>query len=468
MTNYIFTTSSTLNTSHVVVPTSGNDNIFILEGVALINDGTGATREVIDHDFTSAYVPPSYITNYGTLMSVSADTIFMRGDGTNIYNGATGKIVSMRFAAVHLRADDMKVTNLGEFVGNAGVMLYNGRGVTIDNSGTITATGDGANDAAIKTYITSAFAQAAIQINNSGTLNGAARLAENGGGTWAIWSYAFSSYYEDFDIANSGTINGSISLLGGMDLINNSGEIFGDVLTLAGEDTVLNQGTIAGDVDLGDDDDIYTAVGDGVVTGQVRGGLGNDTLTGGNNADYLDGGVGNDRLYGRGGDDDLRAGEGADFVAAGTGDDQVLGDDGADKIFGGAGDDTLQGGRDQDTIRGGDGNDEINGGRLADVLRGGAGADTFLYTFKQDSSTGASDTIQDFEVGIDVIDLSAVASGLTFVGTAAFSGTGNEVRYDIAGNGKTFIQVDTDANGSADMRIWLTDVGALSEDDFVL
>ena len=36
MTNYIFTTSSTLNTSHVVVPTSGNDNIFILEGVALI------------------------------------------------------------------------------------------------------------------------------------------------------------------------------------------------------------------------------------------------------------------------------------------------------------------------------------------------------------------------------------------------------------------------------------------------
>ncbi|MBM2292907.1 M10 family metallopeptidase C-terminal domain-containing protein [Sulfitobacter pseudonitzschiae] len=131
----------------------------------------------------------------------------------------------------------------------------------------------------------------------------------------------------------------------------------------------------------------------------------------------------------------------------------LAGDDGADKMFGGDGDDTLNGGRDQDTIRGGDGIDEINGGRLADVLRGGAGADTFVYTVKQDSSTGASDTIQGFEVAIDVIDLSAVASGLTFVGTAAFSGTGNEVRYDIDGNGRTYIQFDTDANGSADMRI---------------
>ena len=125
-------------------------------------------------------------------------------------------------------------------------------------------------------------------------------------------------------------------------------------------------------------------------------------------------------------------------------------------------------GHGDDTIRGGDGADEIKGGRLADVLNGGAGADVFVYGVKQDSSTGASDVIQDFEVGIDQIDLSGVASGLVFVGTAAFSGTANEVRYDIAGNGRTYIQVDTDANGSADMRIWLTDVGALSVDDFVL
>jgi Ca2+-binding RTX toxin-like protein len=55
-------------------------------------------------------------------------------------------------------------------------------------------------------------------------------------------------------------------------------------------------------------------------------------------------------------------------------------------------------------IKGGAGNDWISGGAGADVLSGGAGADTFAYSTLGD----AGDSITDFRIGTDRLDLSAL------------------------------------------------------------
>ncbi len=435
----IFSNWTTTAVQIFAVNMGGLDAVFTNTGIVQADNGLKSNKtinftnsgEFIASDtalnLTSSVNDIRYVTNTGTL---SGGNLVLQGGQYS------------EFVVNHgLMSGDIdfywgidKLTNTGSFSGD---ILGSAGSKTIDNTGTMTGNIE-------ITYATTT-------LTNAGTLVG----------------YVSTFSYAD-NISNTGEITGSLNLSGGTDTLFNSGQIGGSVQFGINEDQMLNSGTVAGSVLLLGGNDTYTAAGDGVVLGGIEGGAGDDTITGGNLSDYIDGGDDNDRIYGRDGDDDLRAGTGADFVSGGMGDDQILGDDGADKMFGGDGDDTLNGGRDKDTIRGGDGNDEIKGGRLNDVLNGGAGADVFVYDVKQDSSTGASDVIQDFEVGIDVIDLSAVASGLTFVGTAAFSGTGNEVRYEIAGNGKTFIQVDTDANGSADMRIWLTDVGALSADEFVL
>ncbi len=435
----IFSNSSSTATQVFAVTMSGLDAVFTNTGTVQAKYGLKSTKtidftnsgEFIASDtalnLTSSVNGIRYVTNTGTLS----------GGNLVIQGGQYAEFVvnhGLMSGDIDFNAGIDKLTNTGSFSGD---ILGSGGSKTIDNTGTMTG----------NIQIT----YATTTLTNAGTLIG----------------YVSTFSYAD-NIANTGEITGSINLSGGTDTLFNSGQIGGSVQFGINEDQMLNSGTVAGSVLLLGGNDTYTAAGDGVVLGGIEGGAGDDTITGGNLSDYIDGGDDNDRIYGRDGDDDLRAGTGADFVSGGMGDDQILGDDGRDKIFGGDGDDTLNGGRDQDTIRGGNGDDEIKGGRLADVLNGGAGADVFVYGVKQDSSTGASDVIQDYEVGIDTIDLSGVASGLTFIGTAAFSGTANEVRFDIAGNGRTYIQVDTDANGSADMRIWLTDVGALSADDFVL
>ena len=83
---------------------------------------------------------------------------------------------------------------------------------------------------------------------------------------------------------------------------------------------------------------------------------------------------------------------GATLVAAPGG--QVLtGTAGTDVLIGGVGGDRLNGGRGDDILRDGGG---------ADVMAGGAGADIFVL-----APDDGRDTILDFEVGIDRIDLSA-------------------------------------------------------------
>jgi Ca2+-binding RTX toxin-like protein len=70
------------------------------------------------------------------------------------------------------------------------------------------------------------------------------------------------------------------------------------------------------------------------------GGLGFDSITGGNLDDRLSGGAGSDKIDGGRGDDILRGGSAADKLLGGPGRDTLKGEAGNDKLVGGPGRDT--------------------------------------------------------------------------------------------------------------------------------
>ena len=127
----------------------------------------------------------------------------------------------------------------------------------------------------------------------------------------------------------------------------------------------------------------------------LRGSDRDDVLAGDVRDNRLDGGPGHDILYGgpAGGDDAL-------IGAAGN--DKLYGGKGGDTLDGGAGDDELRGGPDDDALYGGAGDDQLRGGPDDDTLYGGAGADTFYL-----APGGGADTVLDFGVGADTLDLTA-------------------------------------------------------------
>ncbi len=93
---------------------------------------------------------------------------------------------------------------------------------------------------------------------------------------------------------------------------------------------------------------------------------GNDTYTGGADADSI---------LGNGGNDTLRGGGGNDTILGGTGNDNLYGDDGDDSVLGGTGRDRLIGGRGNDLFDGGvitavhvaEGSALASGARVVDV-----------------------------------------------------------------------------------------------------
>ena len=241
-----------------------------------------------------------------------------------------------------------------------------------------------------------------------------------------------------------------------------------------------------------------SSVNAGAGNDTVGGGDGADKLAGGAGADDLTGGTGNDSLDGGTGDDVLYSGDGNDTVSGGDGADLIVGGDGAgnDSYDGGKGIDTVKytsakagiridltkgtagsiasgdaagigsdrlkgieniisgdfadviiGGRDANVIEGRAGNDTIDGGLGNDTLIGGSGSDVFVFSNKPDSKN--IDTIIDFEVGIDKIQLvskvfkgikpgaDALASGLI-----VYDGASGTLSYDADGAGTKSKPID--------------------------
>jgi len=199
----------------------------------------------------------------------------------------------------------------------------------------------------------------------------------------------------------------------------------------------------------------------------LEGGDGNDRLRGDDGDDMLDGGDGNDRLRGGDGDDALTGGDGNDRVKGNSGNDIALGGDGNDRVIGGGGDDTLSGGEGNDRVKGGGGADIVNGGggddrviggRGEDTLDGGSGSDRYNGGLGADTLIfevdGVSDKINDFEDGLDLIDVSAF--GVTDID--AIIASGRQVGLDAVidfGGGDVIVIDDTQ----------LSQIGA---DDFIL
>jgi len=100
--------------------------------------------------------------------------------------------------------------------------------------------------------------------------------------------------------------------------------------------------------------------------------------------------------------ENVKTNRGANVINGTDGDNLISTGRGKDTLSGNGGNDTLRGARGQDSLSGGDGDDILIGGKGDDKLNGGAGADTFVFAARQ-----GKDVIQDFEDGVDLIDLSA-------------------------------------------------------------
>ena len=167
-----------------------------------------------------------------------------------------------------------------------------------------------------------------------------------------------------------------------------------------------------------------------------------DNLNGTGNDDSICGGEGDDTITTSFGDDTVCGDDGDDVLDTGAGNDVVTGDNDDDLIRAGSGHDSASGGQGNDTIRGSTGNDSIAGGTGEDLLNGGLGADIFQFMTLADSTslTGGLDLIEDFEIGIDLLDLAGLGfNALTTNGTTS----AGELRlsYD-SGNDQTLILND--------------------------
>lgn len=340
----------------------------------------------------------------------------------------------------------------------------------------------------------------AAHIVNSGSLIGDVRLLS-----------------QNDTLENSGHIHGEVSTGDGNDRIDNrGGQVHGTIYSGSGEDSVYG-GSHDDVIHAGSSDDVVIAFdgddtiyggqeedilrgggGDDLIYGgthqdSIHGGSGDDLVYGGSGTDTIYGASGDDRLYGDSENDTIEGGSGDDYLQGDGGNDSLNGGTGADFIRGNSGHDTLEGGAnndilsgglqndilygeggadqifgggDNDTLFGGAGNDELHGGAGRDTLTGGADADLFVFNSVADSQHGASrDTITDFQVGVDLIDLSAIMNGLTFIGAASYSNTAGEVRYNSAVDR---LYIDSDGDGASEFSIDFDGNPALTGADLIL
>ena len=297
-------------------------------------------------------------------------------------------------------------------------------------------------------------------------------------------------------LTNFGTIGcdlgfGAISC-GGELHIKNAGKIAGFVLDSDGATNdsftdfikvgkVIKSGTVIGGVFLGAGDDHFNGganaetVLDGDGADTIKLGGGNDTYRAvfnfvGDGSDVIDGGKGAADLYDAStvtsvnllinldsvAHTDVLTGApntaavknsiffyppetitGFENASGGDGNDSIFGTAAANVLTGNGGFDGLFGYGGNDQLLGGDGADNIFGGKGSDILTGGADADTFNFVSLSDSTVAQSgrDTITDFEIGIDKIDLSkidAIKGGgddaFTYIGAKNFHHVAGELR----------------------------------------
>ncbi len=267
----------------------------------------------------------------------------------------------------------------------------------------------------------------------SDTLNGGADSDELDGGS-------------ENDTINGGA--GADTLIGGIgsDTLDYTGDIGGVTVSLARQatfdangDIILPSGKVKADFEQHGGD------AEGDLAGgfeNLRGGDGNDTLTGDASANTISGANGDDTIVGGLGDDVLNGGGNIDTVsyAHATGAVTVnlalgfaTGADGNDKlsqfenIIGSKYNDVLIGANNFATTHliGGDGNDRLVAGRSDNLLEGGVGNDIYEFAFDDFS---AKAKIVGFEAGTGIGDVIRVMD--TYVDFATLMSNATDVGAD--------------------------------------
>lgn len=188
----------------------------------------------------------------------------------------------------------------------------------------------------------------------------------------------------------------------------------------------------------------------------LDGQAGNDTLSGGASNDRLRGDDGDDLLYGDQGNDLVYGANGKDSLHGGTGDDRLFGGGGLDSLVGDSGNDTLYGGSSSDTLSGESGNDWLYGDDGADLLKGGWGDDSLFGGGDADKLVGGrGDDVLHGGIGADTLYGGDGAD--TFVFDLADVGTGVDVI-------RTYQQGEDGLLLSDDLTTWLQSAGSSAMD----
>jgi hypothetical protein len=435
-----------------------NDNSTILiDGTALMSgsgldpamviDGDSSGIDMIISDTGRIVSTQSGVENdaNGTLIQnageIHADNVAIQSSGVDLFVRNTG-IISGTDAinsqsslylentgqvsafSVGVRASILgNLTNSGSISGlNAGVSLFSGSFLVQNLAGGVIS-----SDAIAVAIVTSGD----MSVDNSGTISGGTHgVAADNADLVLVNSGVISTTQNDaittttsgeMSVFNTGTIasgNGiaiDAAQATVVDIVN-TGEIIGDLILAGGDDTVLN-------------------AGQGVISGEIRAGNGNDTLIGGDSAEAIDGEADND------------------YISGGDGDDAITTGGGVDIALGGAGDDTIT----------------VNRGGTKFLL-GQSGADTFIFLDDGVSPPGGEITsILDFEQGTDIIDFYAIASGIAFVGDAGFSAIGGaEIATKEIGGAITLAQLDANGDGTAELEILVYGAVDMTREDFGL
>jgi hypothetical protein len=191
-------------------------------------------------------------------------------------------------------------------------------------------------------------------------------------------------------------------------------------------------------------------LGDGISNVTANNNEINYLITAGSNTATITTAGGKDIIYGGEVIDTISSDAGDDYVVAGDGDDVVNTEDGDDVIYGGAGNDTINAGSGKDTIY-------LEGD--LDIISGGSDTDTFKLSYQEQmSKSGLTNLIKDFELGVDILDLSNVKTIRSM----------DDITISTAyQNGKTYTKIEVGHNKNA---IYLEGVSSssLTKDNFKL
>jgi Ca2+-binding RTX toxin-like protein len=140
--------------------------------------------------------------------------------------------------------------------------------------------------------------------------------------------------------------------------------------------------------------------------------------------------------------------------------------------------DTIIGNTANNSLTGGAGNDTISGLGGSDSLTGGFGRDVFLYTSVTESAAGVAsrDTITDFQLGFDKLDLGAIDANSLFALDQAFRFLGNSAKFTSAGQlryqvtgGNLFLFGNIDANfATSEFELQLSGLANITASDIIL